>query len=260
MAFNFLGQIPSQDKFDEFVEFVTKESKILEFKIAHLNSEIKRCGLLLTTLKRADALLRSGSNKSLPSDSYWMSDFPPPDPYNVKLAVNDSLNAIDVDALKRFVLDSIKSKRESHEFRIRKTLDLIEQHENEITNIQERLKDFEDIITKIKTRFNSTDYPEITDIEKDITQGKDIYSKDANYGVITDGSTLKYELNKISGSSLIFKGYQPGLKEGQKIQIVDSSKNSGIFTVRTITNDKIITVEETLSLEKVSKAKVLIPG
>ena len=152
MAFNFAGKIKSKKDWNEFEEFFRKEIALASNKVSHLNAEITRLGTLLDSFKHADVALRAGYTLSESPDLKYLQKAKQQD--ELPMNTLDTVTAIDVSILKKPILDAIKAKRERNEWKIKRIRDLIDQYNNEITNINNIVPIYEDIISRMVARFS----------------------------------------------------------------------------------------------------------
>jgi len=259
MAFNFLGTIDSINDFNAFVEFVTVEINRNSQRISHLNQEIQRYNFLLDRFKVADLKLRSEYKLSDQADSDWITQARTIEPIKIKQI--DGVNAVDVDTLKRTVLDSIKYKREKNEFKILRIRDLIEQMQNEIAFLQARQKDYNDYVVKIRGRFQLPDYTELQKIapvdQADVVPGIRAIPLNAGRQII-NGITY-YQITNINSSfkTITFDYAAPPVKQGD-ILTLSSGKNNGNKTVFDYKDSRTLIVQESLIAENPSVSLAVV--
>ncbi len=259
MAFNFLGTIDSIDDFEALVEFVTVEINRNSDRVNHLNQEIQRNRLLLDRFKVADLKMRAEYKLSDQADSNWLLKSRPIE--NLKIKQVDGANAVDVDTLKRIVLDSIKFKREKNEFKILRIRDLIEQMQDEISFLTDRRKDYTDYIDRIRGRFKLPDYTELQMIPQsdvaDVQQDLRAIPKDAGKEIV--GGVTYYLIVNINASfnTITFDYSAPPVKYGD-ILILTSGKNNGPKTVFDYKDSRTIIVQENLVSETPSVSKATV--
>lgn len=259
MAFNFLGTINSIEDFEELEEFITLEMLTVSKKIIHLKKESQNYSKLLQKLRQADQILRSGYTKSKPADyDYLVKAKPVQIPEGVVL---DGLNAIDVDKLKVGFLDNIKFKRENIEYKVKKTLDLLEQLDNEISLLETRKSDYTDILDNIRSRFDNNDFPEVqriakqspTDVDTSLVLTPKNAGKEISNG-ITYYLVLKIDSNQ---KTITFDRIAPPVKEGDTLTL-SNGNNNGIKTVAGIKDNMTIYVSESLISEAPSNTKITL--
>jgi len=261
MAFDFLGTIPSFEAFEELEEFVQLEAEHFEKRIENLTAEKKRHLELMDKFLQADVQMRSEYKKSQRPDRLWLLKARTRPIPRVKTL--DSLNAGDVDTLKKTFLDAIKSKRERNEFKIRRLRDLSDQIQNEIDFLTEMKDTYNDYLNRVRARFDLDDFPENQrNAEQDqavIQEGMTAVPVDK--GIVVENGVTYYLVTSINPQfgSIAFDGQNPPIKEGDKI-ILSGGKNDGEKTVVRIRTDRSVVIYEPLELESPSKTKVTIKG
>jgi len=258
MAFNFLGTIKSLEQFQEFEEFINVEILKIEYRINHLIKEKNRFYELMDKFKTADLKLRSEYKSSDQPDADWIEA--PRNNVAGKRAAVDSLNAGDVDALKKTFLDTIKHKRERNEFKVKRIRDLLEQMNNEILFLEDKKDTYLDYVNRIKSRFNLKDFSEIQRVgdldPADVQPGIRTIKKDYGREVSTSGVVTYLVLSINQGSKTVsFENIAPAVKEGDKL-VFSEGKNNGTKTVKGIVNSRTIEIYEDLITENPSTTKV----
>jgi hypothetical protein len=170
----------------------------------------------------------------------------------------DALNAVEVDSLKKSVLDSIKYKRERNEFKIKRIRDLIEQLQNESNYLETRKSDYTDIIQRIRARFNSPDFAELQQVEDlDPADFENIKVIPKDAGKQTIDGVINYLVLNIDAAkkSITFSNIAPPIKPGDTITLSGGS-NDGTKTVLGWLNSRTIVVKEDMITEQASKTKV----
>jgi len=259
MAFDFLGTIPSFEHFEELEEFVEIESENIESRVDHLTAERKRHLELLDKFMQADLQLRSEYKLSYRPDRLWLNK-PRSRPVK-RVETIDSANAVDVDILKKTFLDTIKSKRERNEFKIRRLRDLADQISDEITFLEEMKDKYKDHLAKIKARFDLDSFPE-NQRNKEQDQAeiqKDMTAVPVDKGIVEEDGKKYYLVTSINPmfGTISFDGQNPPIKEGDQI-ILSNGLNNGTKTVLSIRSDRSVVVLETLVEESNSKTTVEI--
>lgn len=259
MAFNFLGTIVGIEQFEEFEEFITVEASKMERKIDHLQKQKMRYYEILDKFKEADQHLRREYPLSERADIDYIKN--PRSSIPTPPLTFDSLNALDVDTLKKFTLDSIKHKKENNEFKIKKIRDKIEQLDNDIKFYETNLDTYEETLNNIRTRFGLPDFAEnqeVADLDpKDVDPNIPVTRRDAGRQVI-DGVTYYLPLNIRSfNKSITFDTSAPTLKPNQLINL-SNGLNNGTYTVSRILSSTTIQVYEDLVDEDISTTRVAV--
>ena len=270
MAFNFLGSIEDLDDLEEFEEFINIEILKVGERRKHLEQEKKRLNILLGKFKLADLKMRSPYKKSQPADADWLDNARPSEKTFIKK--NDALTALDVDLLKKGLLDTIKYKREKNEFKIKRILDLIEQITDESAMLEERQNDYQDIMKRIRGRF---EFPDFNELEKtspvdsaDVIPGIRATPKDAGLKIVetlnpvtaTIEKKVYYQVICMDSKSKIitFANSAPPLFPGDKI-IFSNGKNNGEKTFWGNAGTLGILIDEDFVDEIPSQSLVYIP-
>jgi hypothetical protein len=260
MAYDFLGTIPSIEDFEEFEEFVNIEKENIQNRISHLRKEKLRFQELLSKFKRADSSLRSEYTLSKSVDENYLLK-PRPIP-NTQQNVSNALNAVDVDDLKKTFLPTIKFKRERNEFKIKRLRDLCEQKENEIAFLEEKSGQIDDLLNRIRTRFDLDDFVEnqkVAELDSaDLESGIKAINKGQGRNVV-NGETFYLVLSiNPANKSITFDSVAPPVQGGQKLELSEGN-NNGEKTVVKFINEKTIQVSEALVEEfpTTSKARIV---
>lgn len=259
MAFDFLGSIDGIEKFEELEEFIVVESRKINSKIEYLTKERFRLSELLDKFKKADLYLRRDYPSSERADINYIKK--PRPPMGSSSSPFDGENGADVDFIKNFILDQIKFKRENNEYKIKKIRDRLEQINNEILDLRIGLSEFENIIERIKGRFNLDIYPSVkivADLDpKDVDPSIPVTRKDAGREII-DGKTYYLALSiKSFNKTITFDTAAPTVKPNQIINIING-RNNGTKTVYKIISSTTIQVYEDLLDESPATSKISV--
>lgn len=257
MAFDFLGSIDGIEKFEEFEEFVLVESRKITSKINYLTKEKLRLTELLDKFKRADLNLRKDYPLSERADIDYIKN--PRPRMGVKNEPFDAINGADVDFIKNFVLDQIKFRRENNEYKIKKLRDRIEQISNEIEDLQIGVLEFENILSRIRSRFNLEDFVSVKVVAeldpKDLDPNIPVTPRNASREII-DGKTYYLALSiKSLNRTITFDTAAPTLKPNQIINLING-RNNGTKTVYKIISSTTIQVYEDLIDESPATTKI----
>jgi hypothetical protein len=259
MAFDFLGNIESEEQFKEFVEFINIEITTLDKKIDTMLEERNRLSQLLSQFKYSDLKMRSRYPSSANvDDSYLLK----PRPIGKGLGDPiDASTAILVDDLKKMFIENIKHRREKNEFKIKKIRYLMEKIDKDINYLREMQTEYLSHIDKIKSRFDDPSYGEVQRVAEvdsaDVTPGVKLYPPGSGTQII-NGETYYLTLNiNQQRKSITFDTKAPPVKVGDKITLINGT-NNGIKTVATIVNDKTIQIIEDLINEAPSTTKIKI--
>lgn len=259
MAFDFLGNIESEDQFNEFVEFINIEILNIDRKIENMLEERNRFSELLTQFKYSDIKLRSIYPKSTNVDDNYLIK---PRPIGKRLGNPiDGSTAVLIDDLKKMFFENIKYRRERNEFKIKKIRFLMEKIDKDINYLENMKLNYLSHIDKIKSRFRDTSYQEVQTVAEidsaDVTPGVKLYPAGSGTQVI-NGVTYYLALNiNQERHTISFDTKAPPVKIGDKITLING-KNNGIKTVATIVNDRTIQIIEDLINESPSATKVKI--
>lgn len=251
MAFNFLGTINSFEEFQEFEEFVSKEFVNIDKRISHLDVEKQRFLELLDKFVVADLNLRSPYSLADIPDKDWISK--PRQSTPVLNNAPDALNGEDVNLLKKMFLDSIKSKREKNEFRVKKIRDLIGQIESEIDFLTEEKENYQGALDRISSRFKLDQFTEVQDSQREDDEGVKRVRKD--YGVRETETTKEYMVTAINAvnNSIVFERSAPSVKKGSTLTL-KNGKNDGVKTVVGYLSGNTVIVAEALTQETPSQS------
>jgi hypothetical protein len=257
MAFDFLGSIDGFEKFEELEEFIIIESKKVTSKINYLTRERLRLTELLDKFKRADLYLRKDYPSSERADIDYIKN--PRPRMKVKSEPFDAENGADVDFLKKYLLDQIKFKRENNEYKIKKIRDRVEQINNEIEDLKIGFNEFENILNRIKGRFNLDNFSSVNIVAeldpKDVDPNIPVTRRDAGREII-DGKTYYLALSiKSLNRTITFDTAAPTLKPNQIINIING-RNNGTKTVFKIISSTTIQVYEDLLDEAPATSKI----
>ena len=259
MAFDFLGTIPSFEHFEELEEFIQIEAINLENRINHLVEENKRYIELLDKFLQADTQLRAEYKKSYRPDRLWL--LRPRTRPTKRVNTIDALNAIDVDTLKKTFLDTIKSKRENNEFKIKRLRDLSDQIQKEIEFLTEMKDTYESYLNRVRVRFDLDDFPE-NQRNKEQDQAEiqeNMTAVPVDKGIITENGVKYYLITSINPQfgTISFDGQTPPIKEGDVI-VLSGGKNNGNKTIMSIRSSRSVVVHESLVEETNSKSRANI--
>jgi len=202
--------------------------------------------------------LRSEYKLSVRPDRLWL--LRPRTRVNNNFKDMDTVNGADVDILKRTFLDTIKSKREKNEFKIKRIRDLAEQIENEVIFLSDMKDNYSDRLNTIRGRFDLDDYPENQKNKpQDQAEVSNITKVPIDKGILVENGETFYLIKSFNPryGSIYFDGMNPPVKTGDVI-IISNGKNNGEKTVSTIRNQSSITVLEPLVEEINSKSKAKI--
>jgi len=250
MAFDFLGVL-TREKFEEFEEFLNEEVKYFTQRIYYLFYEIDNIYKLINKFKTADLKLRGKYAKSKEPDYEWVVI--PRDDEPRKPIPFSSATTADMIYLKRGLKDQIKFRRERNEYKVKRLRDLAYQYETEIDFITKYLDSYEEILEKIKGRFNTEEYKEeMAEIaplkETDVSDDKRAIAREPGY--IEEDGIKKYFISFISSArkEITFQHTVPPLKYGDTITLIDGS-NEGIKSFAEYINSSTIRVLEELISE-----------
>jgi hypothetical protein len=259
MAFDFLGNIESEEQFKEFVEFVEIEVVNLDRKIETMLEERNRLSQLLSQFKYSDLKLRSKYPNASNADNNYLLK---PRPIGKGLGDPiDASTAILVDELKKMFFENIKYFREKNEFKIKRIRYLMEKIDKDINYLREMQTEYLSNIEKIKSRFDDPSYGEVQRVSEvdsaDVTPGVKLNPPGSGIQIL-NGETYYLTLN-ISQlrQTITFDTAAPPINIGAKITLINGL-NNGIKTVAKIVNEKTIQTVETLITEAPSTTKVKI--
>jgi len=259
MAFDFLGTIPSFERFEEFEEFIQKEAEHIDARVKNLTVERLRHLELVDKYLTADSRLRSDYPKSLRPDRKWLEY---PRPMQIEQKSNpDAANAVDVEILKKTFLGAIKQKREKNEYRVKRLLDLSYQLQEEINQLENMKDRYQDYLNKIRARFDIEDFEgnQRNEAQDSAELVEGITRTPVDKGIIEEDGTKYYLVTSINAefNTISFDEQAPPVKEGSKI-ILSEGKNNGTKTVLSIKNSRTLVIYESLVAESNSKTKVAI--
>jgi hypothetical protein len=259
MAFDFLGTIRSIEEFEELVEFINIEVENIDKRIEHMEQEKNRLNELLDKYKSADLELRAIYPSSKQADENYLKKPRPVDIFKVRSI--DAVNAIDVEDLKKMFIDTIKYRREKNEFKIKKIRYVVERMDKEISFLNNMKENYQDYISRINSRFDSDDFPElqrVPDVDSaDVTPGIKAYTP--NQGTETLNGDKLYLVLSISSArrTISFDTQAPPVKAGDKITLLNGL-NNGEKTVARIVDRLTVEVLDSLKDESDSQSKAKI--
>lgn len=259
MAFDFLGNIESQEQFEEFLEFVNIEIVGIDRKIETLLEERNRFQELLSKFKYSDLKMRSIYPSSSNIDDQYILK---PRPIGRLIGDNiDASTAILIDDLKKMFFENIKYRRERNEFKIKKIRYLVEKMDKDLSYLQEMKSEYLVYVDKIKSRFDDPSYREVQRVAEvdsaDVTPGVKLYTPGSGTQVI-NGVTYYLALNiNQERKSITFDTKAPPVKIGDKITLINGT-NDGEWTVAGIINERTIQILEDILNEAPSSSKVKI--
>jgi len=150
-------------------------------------------------------------------------------------------------------LDSIKSKRERNEFKIKKIRDLVGQMNDEVIFLEDEKVDYLKVLDRIKSKFTLEDYPEVQELGKEAEPNT--LRVDKGFGLVETDTTLEYMVTtvNVANNSVVFERSVPSVKKGSVFTMANG-KNNGVKTVVGFLSAHTLVVAEPLNPETPSSS------